>query len=116
MRTTALAGIAITMQHILSDIIMAVHFALLIVFASRHRLSVCDCFQQLQIEFRCLHNDFTDRQDLTEPLDGCDVLLDFDFDRRSQPAFVLAVYPIVKTWFAITGFFYFVFPAGIPGG
>ena len=61
MRSTALAGISITMEYILTNVIFVVHFTELIIFADWQRFTSFHCFQTLKIEFCRLNTNFRKR-------------------------------------------------------
>lgn len=64
MSTTTLTGITIAEENILTHIVEAVHLSLLVVLALRHRHTICDRLEQLQVKLGSLNNYLTDWQEL----------------------------------------------------
>ena len=60
MDTTAQAGIAISPQHILADIVLAQHLALLVILSFGNRFPVGNGLQKLEVELRGLNNYLAD--------------------------------------------------------
>ena len=101
--TTAAAGIVIPEENILPYIVVAQHFALLVVLTLRNRQSLFHSFNELEVKFCGFYNDLRDRKQDTYPADGSDMLLDLHFYRRCQPAFVLTVGAVIKPGLTVTG-------------
>ena len=101
--STAATGISVPMKYILPDIVMAQHFALLIILTLRNRLAFLYGFEKLQIKLCGFYNDFGDRKQGAYTLDSGNVLLNLDLYRRSKPAFVLCTSTIVKSGLAVPG-------------
>ena len=80
--SAAAACLAIPVENILADIVMPQHFAFLVIFARRYRFAFLNCFQHLQVKFRCFYHHFGNRQNPADLLDGGDMLLDLDFYGR----------------------------------
>ena len=99
--STADAGVIISPEDVLTNIIRTVHFALLIVLAFRDRLSLLNSFEKLKVEFCSLDDYLADRQDSIYPLDRSNMLLNFNFHRRGKPTFVIATHTIIRTRFPI---------------
>lgn len=116
MGAAALAGVIISPQHILADVVLAQHLALLVVLSLGDRLPISDGLQELEVKLRCLNNHLADGQDGADPPDGGDMLLDLDLHGRSQPALVLAVDPVVEAGLAVSSLPVPPPPAGTPGG
>lgn len=96
MSSAILAGIAITMEHVLAGVVYVVHLAELVVRADRKRFSRFHRFQTLQIEFRCLDADSCQRKQPCGKPDALDVVPDLDFDRWREPAHVLGMHTVLE--------------------
>lgn len=81
MSTAALAGIAVSPEHILPYIVVSVHFSLLVVLSLRDRLTFFNGFQQLQIKLSGLYDHFADGKNVTDSLNAGNMFLDFDLYR-----------------------------------
>ena len=97
MRLTALAGVVIALENVLPDIVFVIHFAKLIIFANRHRLTLQHSLQPLHIKLCGFYNNFRYRQDAHDALNTGNVLLNLYFDRWSKPSFVLAMHAVVES-------------------
>ena len=103
MSTTALTSVMVALQDILTDIVFVVHLAKLIVCSYRKRLSSKHCLQALRVKLCCFYSYKRDRQNFADVLDDGNMLLNFYLNRRCQPAFMLAVDAVIKSWYAIAG-------------
>ena len=103
MSAAALAGVIISLQNVLTNIVFVVHLTKLIVCLHRQRLAIQHRFEALRVKLCSFYNDFADRQPRADVLDGRNVLLNLDFNRRCQPAFMFAVYPVVKARRTVSG-------------
>ena len=80
MRSATLAGIAIAVQDVLTNIVFVIHFAELVVRANRQRLAGLHSLQTLKIELCCLGTDYRDWEQSRHILDTLDVVPDLHFD------------------------------------
>ena len=103
MSSAALAGVPVSPKHVLPYIVVTIHLALLVILTLRNGLSIRNGFQQLQVELGGFYDHLADGQDTTDAPDGSDMLLDFYFHRRCEPAFMLAPHAVVEPWLAIPG-------------
>ena len=102
-RSAALAGIAVAPQNILAHVVVTIHLPMLVVLALRNRLPFRNCLEELQVELGGLYDHFADGQDTTDAPDGGDMILDFYFHGRCEPAFMLAPHAVVEAWLTIPG-------------
>ena len=109
--TAALAGIAVSPEHILPDVVAAKHLTLLVILSLRNGLASGDSFEQLQVKLSCFHNYLADRQQSACPADCGDVFLNLDFHGGSQPTSVLAVDSVIESGFPVAGL---AVPPGLP--
>ena len=101
--SAALAGVAVSPKHVLTHIVVTVHLALLVVLTLRDGFAFFNGFQQLQVELSSLYDHLAHRQDAANPLDGGDVLLDFDLHRWRQPSLMLTADSVIEAWLTIPG-------------
>ena len=102
--SAALTGVIISPKHVLPYIVVTIHLALLVILTLRNGLSIRNGFQQLQVELGGFYDHLADGQDTIDAPDGSDMLLDFYFHRRCEPAFMLAPHAVVEPRLAIPGF------------
>ena len=104
MAAAALAGVIVSFKHVLTDIVLVILFAALVVVSHGKRPALQHRFETLGIEFCSLDTNLHDGQEAADPLDRCDMLLDLDLYGRSQPALVLAACPVVESRSTVAGF------------
>ena len=61
-------------------------------------------FQTVSIKLCRLNDHIGDRKQGAHSRNGGNVLLDLHFHRRSEPTLVLALYAVIKSWCAVSGF------------
>ena len=80
MFTTCLAGVCISMQDVLSQVVVTELLSFLVVGAFWQWITILYCFQELEIELCCFDDDFGYWEQLQHALDTCDMFLDLYFD------------------------------------
>lgn len=100
----ALTLVLVSEKNVLAHVVESFLLTILIVCALRPGGVLNVSFKPLCIKLCSLNANLGDRQDGTRFLNQCDMCVELMFDRWCQPAFVFAMYTVVKSCRAMTCF------------
>ena len=101
--SAALTGVVVPFQYILANVVLIIHFSQLVIRSGRERFPFFHCLQALHIKLRCFHNHLRYRKEGADSPYACDMLLNFDFHRRREPALMLSMDSIVEPCLSVPG-------------